>query len=94
MDARYRQDIESAISQQCYRFHTDTTYCIVQVYTDKNRYGFYCTYNPNLDVFEAPTEYGVSTFNSESLFCRGEALAEVIGQAVVGLANMHFRNVK
>ena len=94
MDARYRQDIESAIAQQCYRFHTDTTYCIVQVYTDKNRYGFYCIYNPDLDVFEAPTEFGVTTVSSESLFYRGEALAGVIGQAVVGLANKHFGHIK
>ena len=87
MNEEHKKLITECIQLGQIEYFSDKGYRIVEVYSRTYRFGFYCRETPFEGVFEAPTQYGVSPGDSETLYYSGEEIDEATRQLIVNLAN-------
>jgi hypothetical protein len=87
MNEEHKELITECIQLGQTEYFSDKGYRIIEVYSRTNRFGFYCRETPFEGVFEAPTQYGVSPSDSETLYYSGEEIDEATRQLIVNLAN-------
>jgi hypothetical protein len=87
MNEEHKKLITECIQLGQIEYFSDKGYRIVEVYSRTYRFGFYCRETPFEGVFEAPTQYGVSPGDSESLYYSGEEIDKVCSKLILCLAN-------
>ncbi len=87
MNEEHKELITECIQLGLVRYFSDQGYRIVEVYSRTYRFGFYCRETPTLGVFEAPTQYGVSPGDSDTLYYSGEEIDKATSELIVKLVN-------
>ncbi len=87
MNEEHKELITECIQLGQIEYFSDKGYRIVEVYSRTYRFRFYCCETPNLGVFAAPTQYGVSPGDSETLYYSGEEIDKTTSQLIVNLTN-------
>jgi hypothetical protein len=87
MNLEHKKLIAEGIQLGRIRYFSDKGYRLVAVYSRPYQFGFYCRETPFEGVFEAPTQYGVSPSDSETLYYSGEEIDEATQRLIANLAN-------
>jgi hypothetical protein len=87
MNLEHKKLIDEGIQLGRIRYFSDKGYRLVAVYSRTYQFGFYCRETPTLGVFEAPTQYGVSPCDSDTLYYSGKEIDEATRRLIVNLVN-------